>query len=351
MGICLSNTSGRAGLGNELIVWGKAYLAAQALGGMCVPPPWGLNPRGYGKYFRSSRLDILRNQALLRLIPHFAFTAESYQAIGTADYFDAVKIWADSCGLTRRSVWLCAAEGMWGGYLAIRRAREYLRKQLLSTRWTLENLTEYSGKIDPDCLQVALHIRRGDFLSPQATDSYRNKFNIAIPKEWYANIARSIRYSLGSKNVQFTVISDGEPSELTLFEEDFGAITTRSQKNRDVSDLLILASADVLVCSISSYSMFAAFLSKGLYLWYEPHMSGVNHGFYSLWGAQDDQKTFSSPTQRSVRLTKNDQSASPRGIPVKASGELNDRTLAEVSAKWYPGFCDLIQFGIVRYGD
>jgi hypothetical protein len=348
IGLCVSKTSGRAGLGNELIVWGKAYLAAQALGGTCVPPAWGLNPRGYGKYFRSSRLDILRNGALLRLTPSASFSAKSYYQTGQRDYFDAVKIWAQASGLVDKPLWSLAAEGMWGGYSAIRRAREFLRKQLIMTRWTLDNLTEYSGRVNPDCLQVALHIRGGDFLQTGSTTTYRGKFNISIPGDWYMNVARSIQCSVGRKNVQFTVVSDMSRSDLDPYKAELCAITTDSQNHKDISDLLVLASADVLVCSISSYSLLAAFLSKGLYLWYEPQMSSVNGEFYSLWGGEDDQKTSTSPTQQNLRLTEDDRSAAPRGLPVKASGKLSQSALVAISAQRHPAFCDLIHYGTVR---
>jgi hypothetical protein len=313
-----------------------------------VSPAWGLNPRGYGKYFRSSRLDILRNQALLRLIPGATFSADSYYRTGKADYFEAIKIWAQACGLIEKPLWSCAVEGMWGGYLAIRRAREYLRKQLILTRWTLENITEYLGRVNPDCLQVALHIRRGDFLPPESPNAYQGRFNIAIPGDWYMNIARSIQCSLGCENVQFTVVSDGHPGDLAPYKNDFSAITTDSQNHRDISDLLILASADILVCSISSYSTLAAFLSKGLYLWYEPQMSTMAREFYSLWGDQDDQKAPSSPTQQHLRMAQDDRGAAPRGIPVRASGRLSDSTLAAISAQRHPAYCDLIQYGTAR---
>jgi hypothetical protein len=257
-------------------------------------------------------------------------------------------MWAQACGLMDKPLWSCAVEGMWGGYYAIRRAREFLRKQLIMTRWTLENLTEYFGRTNPDCLQVALHIRHGDFLQPESAMTYRGKFGIAIPDDWYLNIARSIQCLLGCKNVQFTLVSDANPSYLAPYKTGFCAITTESQNHRDISDLLILASADVLVCSISSYSLLAAFLSKGLYLWYEPQMTSVNREFYSLWGGEDYQKSPSSATQQNLRLAENDDSAAPRGLPVKASGKLSDSALAAISAQRHPAFCDLVQYGTVR---
>jgi hypothetical protein len=153
--------------------------------------------------------------------------------------------------------------------------------------------------------------------------------------------------ALGSHSVQFTVISDAKASDLIPYKARFDAITTDLQNHRDISDLLILASADVLICSISSYSLLAAFLSKGLYLWYEPQMTRVSPGFCSLWGHEDDQKTASSPTLQNLKRAMDDRGAIPRGLPVKANGRLSDSVLAAIVAQRRPSFCDLIHYGSV----
>ena len=46
-----------AGLGNELIPWGKAYIASRVLGIPALHPAWGLNTRRYWEYFGTSRID------------------------------------------------------------------------------------------------------------------------------------------------------------------------------------------------------------------------------------------------------------------------------------------------------
>jgi hypothetical protein len=346
IGLCVPRTSGRAGLGNEIIVWAKAYLAARALEAVCVPPIWGINPRGYRRYFRSSRLDVVRNELLLRLIPCVTFTADAYRQTGIDDFGQAFEVWSHQSGLTNRPLWSCAMEGMWGGYHAMRSAREFLRKELLQTRWTVDNLTAYQAELDPNRLQIAFHIRGGDFLPPASPESYRGKFNLAIPLAWYIRIAHNLRQAYGRDNVQFTLISDGPSAMLEPFASEFSAVTTSSQSNRDISDLLALSLADVLVCSISSYSMLAAFLSKGLYLWYEPQMSVDANGFCSLWGDQRDQQQPSSPTARNARLAARDSGGAPRGFPVNAEGEIPDTALTAVSALRRPAYLDLIHYGV-----
>ena len=340
---CVCRGYTRAGLGNELLVWGKCWLASQALGGMCIPPAWGMNPRGYGKYFRTSRLDVLRNAALPRLLPSFRFTAEEYRATGCLDYGEAVSHWA---ARQNRLPWALEVEGMWGGYYAIRRAREYVRGQLLATRWTQENVAEYSQNVDSDRLQIAFHIRRGDFSTPVSPEEYAGRFNLAVPMEWYLELGRQVVRQLGPKRVQFTVVSDASWAELAPFRDELQALTTAHQKNRDISDLLILASADILACSISSYSLFAAFLSRGPYLWYEPQLRATG-SLSSIWGADPDQLEPGSPTQRHRASQSWREAAVPRGMPVPANGSLPKQVLELLHQSHRPAHSDLIYYGLV----
>jgi len=59
-----------------------------------------------------------------------------------------------------------------------------------------------------------------------------------------------------------------------------------------------MAQADLRVCSVSSYSLAANFLSDGPYVWYEPQLT-LSEGLYSLWGDEAEQECASSPTARS----------------------------------------------------
>ena len=52
----------------------------------------------------------------------------------------------------------------------------------------------------------------------------------------------------------------------------------------DASDLLLLASADLLVCSLSSYSLTAAWLGAMPYLWLRDQLHD-DDGWLSMWGA------------------------------------------------------------------
>jgi hypothetical protein len=67
----------------------------------------------------------------------------------------------------------------------------------------------------------------------------------------------------------------------------------------ECSDLLLMSQADLRVCSISSYSLAASFLSGGPYLWYKPQLT-LRNGFYTLWGSEKAQKAEDSLTSRNM---------------------------------------------------
>jgi hypothetical protein len=116
---------------------------------------------------------------------------------------------------------------------------------------------------------------------------------------------------LGS-GVTFFLVSDGTPEELREFIAEFQPLTTFQQDHRDVSDLLNMANADGIVCSISSYSQWAAFLSNAPYFWYRPQLQPTD-GHLTIWG------TLGEPSAEEVALN---SEVYPRGIPVDEDGAL-----------------------------
>jgi hypothetical protein len=143
------------GLGNEMFPWAKGWIASQALRAHLIGPAWGINRRSYYRNFRTSRLDFLWEDALLRL-PHFAFTAEDYLGTGQTDFGAAISQWANVRGLARRRSFVVSVGGMWGGYEAIRSARPFLLSRLLASRDALRNLYQVHSKLDRSKLFVAV---------------------------------------------------------------------------------------------------------------------------------------------------------------------------------------------------
>lgn len=108
---------------------------------------------------------------------------------------------------------------------------------------------------------IAVHVRLGDFGAAQtANDCYVG--NARLPLDWYRTaiaMARAMQPGLPVK-----IVSDGSDAELAPLLTN-GVTRVRAQS--DVDELLLLASARVLVGSNSTFSRWAAFLGNPEAVW------------------------------------------------------------------------------------
>jgi hypothetical protein len=310
-----------AGLGNELYPWAKAWLAARAIGGTALPPAFGVNPRQYWRYFGTSRLDWISHRALLKTLPRYRFTDQDYLSTGEPDFRKAVAIFAERHEWHQKPLFALEVGGMWGGFLAIREARDFVLAKLYAAKGTATNLTDWRIRLNPDKLVVAVHIRAGDFHAADEEINYRGCFNRSLPLAWYMAVCDQLRDHFGNK-VQFQLFTDGKPEALAPFIQRFNPVTGFHQRDSVCSDLLAMASADLLVCSVSTFSLWGAFLSNAPYLWFAPQLQEED-GMLSLWGHEAAQRPPHGATARFHASVSHDlHAACPRGLPISQQGEL-----------------------------
>lgn len=342
--------SGRgAGLGNELIPWARAAVAGHVLGARILAPAFGLNPRRYRHYFDTPRLDWLGHRLLERVLPRFEFTEADFMELGGGRLSDAIRNFAERHRLDERSAWVLTTQGMWGGYRHVIEARDYIRSRLYLSNHAAQNLATIQSRLDPARITVGMHVRLGDFHDTSKTQDYQGRFNVSLPIDWYVNITRSINDRLGGQ-VQFLVVSDGTPQQLAPLLDSCMAITTLDIPNSDISDMLALANADLLVCSVSSYSAWAAFLSDTPYLWFEPNLQQIG-GYYSIWGHEPNQLKPNGYTRRAMDYCDDPQACflHARGLPVMLDGILPETLFDRLTARHRaarPEF-DLVCHGVV----
>lgn len=351
MRFSLPRVSGRgAGLGNELIPWARAFLAAQVVGAHALPPAFGFNSRKYWRHFCTPRYDWLLHKAMERLLPVVEFGESDYLSHGGGDVVQALRRFAEAENLYSRQAFLLVTEGMWGGYGHITAARDFMYSTLYQSRFAARNLMQVQERLHPDKPVVAMHVRLGDFAPPPgAPELYRGRFNCSLPLTWYCNVAHTIHSSLGD-SVQFLVVSDGTREQLRPLLDTVPAVTTSDLPDSDCSDLLALAKADLLVCSVSSYSSIAAFLSDAPYLWFEPNLQKHDEGFYSVWGHEEGQRRKGSPTRRAIQYHQTAEHNFPgRGTPVGMRGDIPETVLREVMCHKQQNnpLTDLVQYGVV----
>ena len=352
MKFCIPKVSGRgAGLGNELLPWAKAFIASQELGGRLLQPAWGLNERAYYRYFGTSRVDWVFHRALGKVLPAYTVTEADFRATGETDYGAAIRRFGEEKGLLRKKAWVLYAEGMWGGYHAIRSARPFVLGALHRARGVESNLYNLARQEKPGRLTVAVHIRLGDFAPADPALDYRGRFNASIPLDWYMKTCRNLRDALGG-HISFRLFSDGSPQTLKPFLDEFSPLTTWHQKDTVCSDFLAMANADLLVCSMSSFSFWAAFLSEKPYVVFEPSLQ-LHGELRSLWGHEIAQQGESGITaQSALFVAGHPGDLRFRGVPIgwdgAVPGDLAEHLRIEAALK-FPQ-TDLVEYGVADVG-
>jgi len=331
MRYCLPRTSTLrgAGLGNELFAWSKAFLASQVLDAKILHPAFGLNRRQYHRDFGTSRFDWLGQRVLTTSLPVVEFGEEAYWSTGKHDFEEAVAVFAERQGLFRRKNYVFAVNGMWGGFLAIRKARTFVTAELLRARNAVSNLHAILGPVDPNKLVIAVHIRGGDFKAASGETDYRGRFNVALPLDWYRSTCDSLESAFPGR-IQFVLVTDASEASVRPFVDRFKPLTSSHLSNTTPSDLLLMGMADSIVCSVSTFSMWGAFLSDGPYFWFAPHLQA--HGAHgSLWGNEPAEQDH-GPTASSLRRVLEDSKGGrqiARGIPIGV-GETIPESAVEV---------------------
>ena len=335
MRYCLPRTSTLrgAGLGNELFPWSKAFLASEVLGTRLLHPAFGLNRRQYHRDFGTSRLDWVGHRMLTGTLPVVEFDEAAYRATGKVDFEDAIADFAAKNGLFERRNYVLALSGMWGGFLAIRKAQPFVLAELWKARNAVHNVHATLRNVDPGKLLIAVHFRGGDFTPASDSWEYRGRFNVSLPLDWYLDTCASLDKAL-PHGIQFILLTDASEARVKPFVDRFKPLTTSHLRNTTASDLLLMSRADCIVCSVSSFSMWGAFLSEAPYLWFAPNLQ--SHGDYaSLWGHEPAERNggVTDLNLRAVEGAGGVGSYAARGTPIALDGTLPDSLLEVLEAR------------------
>jgi hypothetical protein len=103
------------------------------------------------------------------------------------------------------------------------------------------------------------------------------------------------------------------------------------------------------VCSVSSYSSWAAFLSNKPYLWFEPNLQYID-GYYSIWGHELRQQHAGGYTMMARKeIESTGGNCIPRGMPVGMNGSISPSFLSSFlnQPSQYQLASDLINYGAI----
>ena len=109
---------------------------------------------------------------------------------------------------------------------------------------------------------IAVHVRLSDFAVVDPSVISKETANVRIPLTWYAQVIGALRDRFPSR--QIYVFSDGKEHELKPLLELGAQIY---QSGSDMTDLLAMAGASLVVGSNSTYSRWAVFLGNMPSIW------------------------------------------------------------------------------------
>lgn len=251
---------GRTGLGNMLFPWARAEIFCRDHGARMLAVrwtnvfrvgPWLRRERDKRYYFRhfTNRSYICGPR---RMLASMLLRRMSEQ--------DALR-----GGLDRQAGLLIVEfRGMEGLFKPLAGSREFISRRLheIVHPRLREKLRFHDG--EP---YIAVHVRRGDFrpvTNPVAQSG--GMWNYQISDEWYSSCIAQCRRALGA-DFPVVAFSDAKPAELDGLRVRVRGLQIAPPAEAIV-DILRLSGAEVLVCSNSSFSLWAQFLGGMPSIWH-----------------------------------------------------------------------------------
>lgn len=252
-----------SGYGNEVIPAAKAWMAAEALGIGLVGHPWLLNRRGYRKDFDSGVLDWVRTYVHARGPQALTIRREAWIEAGCPSYGELVRAELDKRPADR-TVSAVVSDGMWGGYALIDPAKAWVRTQVLAARGVGSHLEVFRRATSGARWKIGVHVRRGDFSEMPADPAGR--FNFGTPLEWFRQAILAVDAATGGEAC-FWICSDGGKDSVGPLLRLSDRVLHEPGPGAGFADLATLAACDLILCSVSSFSILAAWLGSLPYLW------------------------------------------------------------------------------------
>lgn len=247
---------GGGGLGNCFYTYFHAVTLAEQFNARVIAPSWAS----------------LKLGPLLRGEPSKRFYWRMFRP-GKGDIHGLYKLWTLYRGWRNRRLIEITADSrpaLVAGALNV----------VVTQRWTFRDLQPHREAIRRRLLEItkdpvppghawgagkfiAIHVRLGDFYKVEDPDLVVSApHGTRLPIYWYINVARALQARYPDRPIK--VFSDGKVEELQPLL-DLGAELYRS--GSDMTDLLAMSGASVLLGSNSTYSRWASFLGDMPTIW------------------------------------------------------------------------------------
>lgn len=265
-GDCAVAVLPNAGLGNKLLVWGRA----QVFGLLNEMPALTIG------WSRAKIGPILRAERSYRLYGHCMrgnSIAAALRLAGGALLHRTVleppvgPIRRSPPGREQGQVYVFRNLPSWKDYFGdIREYRPYIREQFFATvrdRYAC-------GASEHDRPIIAVHVRCGDFRPLRSGENFAECGGVRTPAEYFTTTIEHIRKIHGA-DLPVTVFSDGEDEDIAFLLAMRNV--RRSAAHSDIQDLIGMSSARIILPSAgSTFGEWAAYLSDAVVLRHPDHI-------------------------------------------------------------------------------
>jgi hypothetical protein len=259
----VSTSLPHAGLGNMLLVWARAVVFAELNSLPLIAPNWQsihIGPwlrkerckRYYGSFFSAEKYQNRWIFAISGIINEVPITYNP----------PIEKINLETIGVVSQ-VFLFDKMPPWDDYFKDLKEHHALVKEKLYGDIHKDLLNQILQKPSPE---IGIHIRRGDYQSPQIGDDFAVRRYVFTPLDWYVSTLKLIRKCAGY-DIPVTVFSDGYAEEL----RDILVLpnVSISPETSAIFDMITMSRSKILIASAhSSFSAWASYLCQCPTIWY-----------------------------------------------------------------------------------
>lgn len=244
----------RAGLGNKLLVWARAYAFSRLHKLPLYISPWEQvklgpivrrerDPRFYNSYFKHGH----------RMAFFARYWFARYAECQTNPPLDEAAIEPSD----RQKVYIFRWDGFNGDYFhGLEKHLDVVRFGLLEM--TLQHHLQVVNETPPPC--IGIHIRRGDFPELKPHEDFYSAQLTRTPLTYFKDLIEQIR-SITNASTEVSIFSDARPAELEMLLRLPNVIYAST--NSAVADLLLLSKSKVIALSAgSTFGYWSAFLSN-----------------------------------------------------------------------------------------
>lgn len=243
------------GLGNLLFPWARALTYASVNEHKFINPTWPQLKLG----------PILRREPDSRMYSGF------FNPLSTGESgFNRLRLLTTSTRVAEEN----AAKVVNNQIIEFRGMQNNFQTLLIHHKFIKEKLFEITRDVHKRELafdfrnSISIHVRLGDFGSPNSIKSINGSTNTRISINWYVSILKRMRKENG--NLPAYIFSDGTDDELSELLKQPNC--KRIQFGSAIADLLNLSRAAHLIASGSTFSMWASYLGRMPVVWHPGQM-------------------------------------------------------------------------------